>query len=307
MSDVSTLADISPSDRSTLFGAIRSDHDPTGSSRIVALGAPTDHGNGVRRGARYAPSSLREASRTRPASGAVRQLVDAGDVCSPETDLEVAHSELQAHAVEIFSRGDDLLLLGGDHSVSFASIAALAGIEPVCVIWLDAHTDFSPWSGHHTHDHKQVLARVSELPGVTSIVQIGFRDLASTDERQLGEDIVVFTSDDIRKAETCDVLSVIPEDTACYISVDVDVIDHAWLPATGTPVPFGISPQEVGALLEAVLSARRVRGIDFVELAPRLDDGRSTEVVLDLICKAVSNWGCGSNPLTLSMNSCSTE
>jgi agmatinase len=184
------------------------------------------------------------------------------------------------------------LILGGDHSITYAPLSALAHFQDLCLVWFDAHTDFSPWCGRGSHDHKQVLRRIYALDRVRRIVQIGHRGITSGDERRLGSKAVVVTSAVARSLRPLDLLSLIPDDLPCYISIDIDVIDPLFAPGTAAPVPDGLSPEVVRALLACIIQSRKVAGVDIVEVNPRLDVQSATVSVAAALVRDIAHrWG----------------
>lgn len=256
---------------------------------LCAFGAPSDVGNVVRRGAAHGPAAIRQASgdhAARPTGW------DMGDVAHG-VDLEPASylGNVGAAARTIAARGLVPLMLGGDHSLTYAPVAALAETHELQLVWLDAHTDFSPWIEGRHHNHKQVLRRIAELPGVRGIVQLGYRGITIGDERALGRNARVVTSACARRMSADDLLACIPDDRPCYVSIDIDIVDPAFAPGTSTPVPGGLTPGAIGAFLRLLVGSRMIAGIDLTELNPVLDtDGQSAAIACDLLAEIVAAW-----------------
>lgn len=258
--------------------------------RLCVVGAPTDQGNAISRGAALGPAAIRRASldlappRT---SG-----LDWGDIERPEaTDLVSLLDRLADTAARIFERNLCPLILGGDHSITYAPVSMLQRYRDICLIWFDAHTDFSPWSGQAFHNHKQVLRRISKLEGVRRIVQIGYRGITVGDERRLGDQAVVVTSAQARTLDAQALLALVPEDLSCYISIDIDVVDPLWAPGTSAPVPDGLLPEQVRGMLGALVRNRRIAGVDLVEVNPKLDlQAATSRIAADLIHEIADNW-----------------
>lgn len=257
---------------------------------LCVVGAPSDHGNAIKRGAALAPAAVRAASLQ--ALLPIGKGRDWGDVAvvadeQPEQYL----GRLGAAIEQIVRMGRVPLLLGGDHSLSYAAIEVLQRNAAICVVWLDAHTDFSPWQPGHGHNHRQVLRRVSALPNVGKILQIGYRGMTVGDERNLGPRATVLTSQAVRLLTVSAVLEHIPEDMPCYLSLDVDVMDPQWVPGTTAPVPDGLEPDQVLDIVLAVVKSRRMVGIDLMELNPRLDiDGRSCALSCRILTQIANAW-----------------
>jgi len=256
---------------------------------LCVLGAPTDHGNVVLRGAAQGPAAIRHAS------GALdpprNSGWDIGDIDRSDSPDPQPYMDRIGDATRLV-RGLGLvpLLLGGDHSITYAPVSALSAERDLRVIWLDAHTDFSPWSEQSHHNHKQVLRRISTLPGVGGIVQIGYRGITIGDERRLGDGTRVVTSASARLMSGEDLVAIVPDDLPCYISIDIDVIDPVHAPGTSTPVPGGLSPEALAAFLRLLVRHREVVGIDLTEVNPILDSGTTATVAAGLVAAVADHW-----------------
>ncbi len=188
---------------------------------------------------------------------------------------------VEATVAAHLGRGQRVGVVGGDHSVAFGSVAAHARAHPgLGVLHLDAHADLRPAFEGFTWSHASVLRNVAErLGGVSRIVQVGLRDL-SEEEREYalasGGRIRQFLDAELARRrfagepwarQAARIASALPREV--YLSFDVDGLDPALCPHTGTPVPGGLSFQEACALVAAVAaSGRRIVGLDLVEVAP---------------------------------------
>ena len=263
---------------------------PAASGGLCVVGAPTDHGNVISRGSAQGPAAIRRASLNLAAPQIPGS--DIGDVDrSDSPDPEMFMDRIAAVTGDICELGLCPLLLGGDHSISFASVSVLQRKRDLCLIWFDAHTDFSPWSGQSFHNHKQVLRRISKLDGVSRIVQIGHRGITGEDETRLGSKSAVVTTAGARTLDERALLELVPADLPCYISIDIDVVDPFRAPGTSAPVPDGLQPRQVKSLLQALVRNREIVGADLVEVNPSLDrEGATSLVAADLIHSIAETW-----------------
>lgn len=271
-----------------LFGWAGSGIAPPGAP--CALGAASDHGNGISRGAGRAPAAIRAAAASLGATDVVG--MDWGDLARRGDEEGTAYVERLAEAVmHVRRQGWCPLVLGGDHSLSYAAISALQRDEDLCLVWFDAHTDFSPWHGDPGHDHKQVLRRIATLPGVHRIVQVGYRGITIGDERYLGERAQVIPTHEARGLDDERFLAAIPSDLPCYVSVDIDVVDPIAAPGTAAPVPDGMSPALLRRMLAALVRERRLLGMDVMEVNPLLDrSGRTSVLAARLLHDVAQGW-----------------
>ena len=289
MTDFDFVAAIAAA-QTSLFGWSGWRDDASYAGVLCAFGVPMDHGNVISRGASRAPATIRHASSG--SSAARDDGLDIGDIGTPNApDAELVMDRIASVINQMQERGLCPLMLGGDHSITYAPVSALQQSRDMSLIWLDAHTDFSPWSGENFHNHKQVLRRISKLNGVRQIVQIGYRGITVGDERALGPGLKVVTTAHARKLNAQAVLDLVPEGLPCYISIDVDVIDPLDAPGTSAPVPDGLLPEQVKNILRTLVCHREIIGVDLVEVNPALDVRNETsQVAADLILCIVENW-----------------
>lgn len=206
---------------------------------------------------------------------------DADDVALIDAAGERVRAFARVRAQAALSRGKVPALLGGEHAVSLGAIEACAAAgESFGVLQVDAHMDLRDAYEGFAFSHASIMHNVlSRVPAVTRLVQVGIRDYAEGErafaDRQEGR-VVTFFDEDL--AEALDsgssfvqiarrAVAELPENV--YISFDIDALDPALCPHTGTPVPGGLSFHQASTLLAEVRrSGRRVVGFDLVEVAP---------------------------------------
>ena len=214
-------------------------------------------------------------------------LVDAGNVLTlpgeAPVDIFVRVSELvdtllRAHAIPVG--------LGGDHSITAPILRGYGGRE-VSVVHFDAHSDLEDVLPPETLHHGNVIRRVLELPGIRDVSSFGLRGLGSQHQES---DLVRWSwtsASELREGGVELLVSRLPRGGPVYVTVDLDVIDPAYVPAVGTPLPGGLSPTLLKELLWAVGSHLDVVGIDFVELSPRGESDVSLGIASELILTLV--------------------
>lgn len=258
---------------------------------LAAFGVPSDVGNGAGSGARFGPAAIRAVSHALPA--ARLRACDLGDMQGlDEMDWSDAIQRIETLIGVLVDAGVLPLMLGGDHSVSYSAVAALACRQRVNIVWFDAHTDCCTWQGGAWHNHKQVLRRCASLPGVGRIVQVGHRGITYHDERHQVPALLVVSAEQARSLQPEDLLDLLPEDEAVYLSVDIDVLDPQLAPGTGHPVRGGLDVRTVAGLAAAIARHRPLAGLDLTEVNPLLDiDGstaRAAAHVLDCVVRALN-------------------
>ena len=270
--------------------------EEVGRAEIAVVGAPFDGGVSFRPGARFGPAAVRDASiLLRPYHQPLGvdvftgvQCADAGDAAAPPTDVRAAHAAIAARALEAMDAGARVVGIGGDHSTALPFMRAAAERHgPLSLIQLDAHSD--TWDAYFGEKvtHGTIMRRAVEegVVDASTSTQLGMRGplyaAADLEEaRELGFD--VWTTTDLVAAGLRQVAARALERAgpAVYVSFDVDVLDPAHAPGTGTPEPGGLSTREAQLVLRALapLAERLVAG-DVVEVSPPYDHANLTASV----------------------------
>ncbi|HEY7453026.1 MAG TPA: agmatinase [Thermoleophilaceae bacterium] len=266
-----------------------------GRADVAVLGAPFDGATTFRAGARFGPAGIREASLLlRPyndtqaiAPFETAQVADAGDAPASPVDIEAGHATIEQAARAISGDGGRVLGLGGDHSVSLPLLrAAAAAHGTLSLLQLDAHTD--TWDSYFgaRYTHGTIFRRAVEegLIDATASVQIGLRgslygaeDLA--ENRALGFSTLL--ARDFDAGGVAGALELVRERlrSPVYVTVDIDVLDPAFAPGTGTPEAGGLSSRELLALLSGLAGlGLEIAGADVVEVSPPYDPSGVTAV-----------------------------
>lgn len=266
--------------------------DDVGSASVAVLGVPFDSGVSFRPGARFGPAAIRTGSKLlrpyHPEAGVepwgIQQVADAGDVACNPFDIEAAVLAVQAAADEVLGRAGLLLTLGGDHTIALPLLRAVhARHGPVALVHFDAHLD--TWDTYFgaPYTHGTPFRRASEegLLALDSSAHVGIRGplYARTDlaeDRALGF-ATVSTTDVARRGvdEAVDRVRERVDDLPVYVSIDIDVLDPAHAPGTGTPEPGGLSSRELQLILRGLAGLPLV-GADVVEVSPAYDHAELT-------------------------------
>ena len=202
---------------------------------------------------------------------------------------ERVHGYVATEAARILDRGAIPALLGGDHASPFGLIAELSQRHPgMGILQIDAHADLREEFEGFRWSHASIFHNVmTRLPGVGRLVQVGIRDFGLR-EREFVEQskgrVKCFYDQDLRDRQfaggakgswrsiSTDIVKALPKEV--YISFDIDGLTPDHCPATGTPVPGGLTFAEMAHLLETLAkSGRRVIGFDLCEVAPAKGDG----------------------------------
>ncbi|MCL2132279.1 MAG: agmatinase [Lentimicrobiaceae bacterium] len=176
-------------------------------------------------------------------------------------------------------------LLGGEHSVSFGAIKAHAEKYPyLTVLQLDAHADLRETYQGSAYNHACVMRRVQEI---AKAVQVGIRNVCE-EERQFIVAENVFYARKIRHNDSWMQAAVDRMSENVYLTIDLDVFDPSILPATGTPLPGGMTWWQVVDFISLVNAQRNIVGFDVVELCPNAVDKSSDVLAAVLTYKVIT-------------------
>ncbi|HEX2115509.1 MAG TPA: agmatinase [Alphaproteobacteria bacterium] len=253
------------------------------------IGVPMDLGVTNRAGARLGPRAVRAVERIGPYEHVLRRapmteirVADIGDVpMSSRFSLERCHADIEAYYCRIRAAGVIPLSVGGDHSVSLPILRALGAERPVGMVHIDAHCDTSgEYEGtkfHHGGPFRQAV-----LDGVLDperSIQIGIRGAAEyLWEFSVESGMTVIHAEEIDAMGLDAVIArarAVVGDGPTYVTFDVDGLDPAFAPGTGTPEVGGLTPREALAILRGLAGIDIVGG-DVVEVAPQYDTSTVT-------------------------------
>lgn len=260
---------------------------------VAVLGAPFDGGTSYRPGARFGPLAIRTASRhLRPAYHPELdvapfnqvQVVDAGDVACNPFSIDEAVSETYRAGRQLVDSGQRLVTIGGDHTIALPMLRAAADVHgPLALVHFDAHLD--TWDTYFGAPvtHGTIFRRAFEegLLIRDKSAHIGIRGplyspMDLDDDARFG--FQLFRASDLDALGAEEVTQRIHARTAgcpVYLSIDVDVLDPAFAPGTGTPEMGGLSGRELLGLLRRLADLHIVAG-DVVEVSPSYDHAEIT-------------------------------
>ena len=262
---------------------------------VAIMGVPFDAGTSFRPGARFGPQAIRQASRNlrtqyHPAYDTepfmVQQVADAGDVACNPFNINEAIDQIETAATTLLDQVGAIISLGGDHTIAFPLLRAMNHrFGPVALVHFDAHLD--TWDTYfgapYTHGTPFRRAAEEGLFMDTASMHVGIRgplysrnDLAQ--DAELGFRVV-----HCDEFETNGIESVVKRirervgDHPLYLSIDIDVLDPAHAPGTGTPEIAGMTSRELLGVLRG-LAGLSVISADVVEVAPAYDHAELTSL-----------------------------
>ncbi len=269
-------------------------NDPSGVD-IALIGVPYDGATENRPGARHGPREVRNMSSfTRSVHHVTRinpyelcNIADMGDVnfLNP-FDLQQCFADITHFYRNICAAGAVPLSVGGDHSISLPILRAIAAEQPVGMVHFDAHTDTSDHELGNKYTHGTQFRRAMEegLLDPKRTIQIGIRGAQNSEESWHGsEDAGIrviymeeFTALGIEA--TLDEIRTVVGQEPTYVSFDIDSLDPAFAPGTGTPEIGGLTTIQAQALLRGLAGLNLIAG-DVVEVSPPFDPSGNTALV----------------------------
>jgi len=269
--------------------------DQVETAGIKVVGVPFDAGVSYRPGARFGSNHVRESSRLlRPYNPAMDispfenvQVADAGDMAVNPFNINEAIETIQQNALDLTADGSSLMTIGGDHTIALPLLRAAAerAGEPVAMLHFDAHLDtwdtyFGAEYTHGTPFRRAVEEGILDTEAISHVGTrgplYGKKDLE--DDKRFGFGIV--TSSDVYYQGVAEVVAKLRDrigNRPLYISVDIDVLDPAHAPGTGTPEAGGITSRELLEILRGMRGMNLI-GADLVEVAPAYDHAEMTGV-----------------------------
>lgn len=270
--------------------------DAVETGEIVFLGVPFDLGTTGFPGARFGPEAIRGASVERfeyrldpvtrrlrgwfhPAAGRVilkdRRMADIGNLAFTVGEARSAiYARLRAVVDRLHAMGCFPVVLGGDHSITYATVPA----TPAALIHIDAHSDLAEWDERHCHHHGNVLTRLCREGRLSALHHFGLRVVGAQD--CVLHDSVAHAID----GDWCEALAGI----MAHVSLDIDVLDPSVAPGTGTPTTGGPDLDRLGKLLETLARTVQSTGLDLVEVCPIRDAAGLTErVAVELLLRFI--------------------
>ncbi|MFS8578582.1 MAG: agmatinase [Novibacillus thermophilus] len=262
-----------------VFNYTQSDYDQ---AKVVIVGAPMDYSVSFKTGTRFGPQGIRHASYgLEEYSPYVDRhfsnvpVCDKGDLVLPFGNVEESLNIIYKGVKEVVQDKKVPFVLGGEHLISLPCIQAVAEHYPdLVVLHFDAHTDLRDSFFGEKLSHATVIRRVIELLGKGKVYHYGIRS---------GEQHEFRYADAMSHMRRYTVLTPLKDDIKhlqnrpVYVTFDIDCIDPAYCPGTGTPEPGGISSAEAFEAIH-LLKELNVVGMDLVEVSPHLDHSGITDM-----------------------------
>lgn len=279
-------------------------------SNVIVYGVPLDLTTSFGKGTGEGPNSIRLTSAKQIETYLFEEntdltdkvkLYDLGDLKMPQLDsncslgsvISSIGSNITLIADHIKASRKVPILLGGEHTISYYQLKALADTKPL-ILHFDAHRDLKPEYGGMVMCHTTPFYHLINDGHIRShdLVQIGIRQ-CDRQENQFALNKGVVTYDAWTIHDNIDKLLLYINEVTCnrviYISFDIDVYDLSYVPCTGCPEPYGLDPFQVTKIIKSISSSAMLIGIDMVEVAARNNDYREGTLAVQTLYRMLVN------------------
>ena len=285
------------------FGGLINAELPLSEIDVIIQGIPYESATSGKKGTSFAPDVLRTISRDmqpmsrRGINLSPLTIRDVGDVLLHPLDGAATRENIEYAFSSLTSKSSATIIsLGGDHSVSYPMIKALASQTEVGIIWFDAHRDLLDEYLNSKYSHGSPLRRVIELDTIDprNVFLVGTRYM-TTEEQDVVETqgikelsaVAIEESTNVRELFKKSVKDIAQNVDKLYVSIDIDVLDPAFAPGTGTPVPGGLSTSQLMNFLWDI--PVKIRAYDLVEISPHLDPlGITVKAAVSLLAEILA-------------------
>ena len=261
-------------------------------SKYVLLPMAYDGTSTYQKGADLGPQAILEASDSIELYDVVtdNEAYHAGiytdlfsyDFSSPDSMVKSVYQRV----THFLNQNKKVGVLGGEHSISIGAIQAMSEKFPnLSVLQIDAHADLRESYHESPYNHACVMRRAQE---VATVVQVGIRSVCS-EEKEFIIPEKMFYAHQIQKSSSWidDVMNQLTDNV--YLTIDLDGFDPSIVPATGTPLPGGLTWYEVNSLFEKLFTTKNVVGFDVVELCPKPQD-KCSDVLAAVLVYRIISW-----------------
>ncbi len=258
---------------------------------IVIVPVPYDMTSTWMKGSDNGPKALLEASKQlewydiETNTEVFRQGIFTASPVSLKSPPESAIMEIQKRIKPFADQNKFLVILGGEHSISLAPVIALKEKFPdMSVLQLDAHADLRPAYEGSSYNHACVMARIKQY---CPIVQVGIRSMDKEEKKYTKRSRIYYAEEIYNQSNWIDdAIQQLTEDV--YVTIDLDVLDPAIMPSTGTPEPGGLYWYQLLKFLKKVAQNKNIVGFDVVELCPQKSNKSPDFIAAKLVYKLLS-------------------
>ena len=257
-----------------LYGDFEEQYTNYETAAIAILPVAYDGTSTWLKGADKGPQAILEASPNmefydiETDSEVFKQGIATLDMITENTSPEAMAHEVEVRIDQILKDKKFPVLLGGEHSVSIGAFQAIAKhYDTFSILQLDAHSDMRDEYEGSPYNHACVMARGKDV--TPSIAQVGIRSTAIEEKHNIDPDRIFYAHEIKESGDSTWMYEVSQKlHDHVYITIDLDVLDPAYMPSTGTPEPDGLTYREILTLLKLINERHNIIGLDVVELCP---------------------------------------
>lgn len=277
-----------------LYGDFAPEYTDYGTAEIAILPVPYDGTSTWLKGADKGPQALLEASYnmefydletdTEVFRRGIATLDPVTEDSSPEAMTDAVEERMDA----ILNDRKFPVLIGGEHSVSIGAFRAIAKrYKNFSILQLDAHSDMRDEYEGSPYNHACVMARGKKI--AKSVAQVGIRSSALEEKVNIDSEHIFYAHDIKEAGDACWMYRVSQQlEDNVYITIDLDVLDPAYMPSTGTPEPDGLAYRDILNLVKLVNERHNIVGFDVVELCPNENNKAPDFLAAKLIYQLLS-------------------
>ncbi|MCI5705740.1 MAG: agmatinase [Odoribacter sp.] len=278
----------------TLYGDFEEKYTNYETAEIAILPVPYDGTSTWIKGADKGPQALLEASFNlefydiETDSEVFKKGIATLDAVTENSSPEAMADEVERRMNTILDDKKFPVLLGGEHSVSVGAFRAVAKhYDNFSILQLDAHSDMRDEYEGSPYNHACVMARGKDI--TSSIVQVGIRSSAIEEKHNIDPERIFYAHEIKELGDTTWMYEISQKllDNV-YVTIDLDVLDPAYMPSTGTPEPDGLSYRDVMTLLKLINERHNIIGLDVVELCPNASNKAPDFLAAKLIYQFLS-------------------
>lgn len=278
----------------TLYGDFEEKYTNYETAEIAILPVPYDGTSTWIKGADKGPQALLEASFNlefydiETDSEVFKKGIATLDAVTENSSPEAMADEVERRMNTILDDKKFPVLLGGEHSVSVGAFRAVAKhYDNFSILQLDAHSDMRDEYEGSPYNHACVMARGKDI--TSSIVQVGIRSSAIEEKHNIDPERIFYAHEIKEVGDTTWMYEISQKllDNV-YVTIDLDVLDPAYMPSTGTPEPDGLSYRDVMTLLKLINERHNIIGLDVVELCPNASNKAPDFLAAKLIYQFLS-------------------
>lgn len=275
------------------YGGLESEFTNYENAKIVVLPVPYDGTSTWLKGADKGPDAILDASANMELydietdSEVYAKGIATLDPVTENSSPEAMSEKVEFQVDKILSDKKFPVILGGEHSVSIGVFRAIAKhYDNFSILQLDAHSDMRSEYEGSSHNHACVMARGKEL---ATVAQVGIRSSA-IEEKENIDPARIFYAYEIKETNATTWMYEVSQklNDNVYVTIDLDVFDPSFMPATGTPEPDGLNYREVINFLKLINERHNIIGLDVVELCPNEINKASDFLASKLIYQILS-------------------